>query len=74
MIGREIVKYCRAEGGTVIGVDYAPNRWGEEPDVKADVTDTKAIDNLITRIIEQYGRIDGLVKPSGPAADQPRAE
>lgn len=67
LIGREVVCYCRASGATVVGVDMdRPNRWGERPDIAADVTDPAQIDALVASMIEKYGRIDGLVNAAYP--------
>ncbi len=67
LIGREVVRYCRASGATVVGVDMdRPNRWGERPDIAADVTDPAQIDALVASMIEKYGRIDGLVNAAYP--------
>lgn len=67
LIGREIVRYCRENGATVINVDIdRPNRWGETPDLASDITDKEAIDNMIKQIMAQHGRIDGLVNCAYP--------
>lgn len=66
LIGREVVRYCRESGATVIGVDYAVNRWGESPDITADVTDPAAITALVDDVYACYGRIDGLVNAAYP--------
>lgn len=66
LIGREIVKYCRQCKAVVVNVDRGENRWGEMPDMVADMTYTNAIDQLIHEIIKRYGRIDGLVNSAYP--------
>ena len=52
LIGREIVKECRKDGAVVINVDYATNRWGERPDMSADITKPESIDEVITTVME----------------------
>ena len=66
LIGREVVRECRESGATVINVDYAANRWGETPDITADVTDPAVIGQLVDDIRAKYGRIDGLVNGAYP--------
>lgn len=66
LIGREVVRYCLESGATVIGVDYAVNRWGESPDITADVTDPATITALVDDVHARYGRIDGLVNAAYP--------
>lgn len=66
LIGREVVRYCRESGATVIGVDNAVNRWGESPDITADVTDPATITALVDDVHARYGRIDGLVNAAYP--------
>lgn len=66
LIGREVVRECRESGATVINADYAENRWGEKPDVTADVTDPEVIKKLVADIRTRYGRIDGLVNAAYP--------
>lgn len=66
LIGREVVRECRESGATVINADYAPNRWGETPDITADVTDPAVIEQLVDGIRAKYGRIDGLVNGAYP--------
>lgn len=67
LIGREIVAGCRAEGACVISVDIdVPNRWGERPDVVADVTCVESINRLVDNVLDTYGRIDGLVNCAYP--------
>lgn len=70
LIGREIVRYCRTAGATVINVDIdRPNRWGELPDVAYDITDPTQIDALLAMVVKQYGRIDGLVNGAYPRTE-----
>lgn len=70
LIGREIVKYCRTCGATVVNVDIdRPNRWGELPDVVYDITQPSQIDELLTMVVEKYGRIDGLVNGAYPRTE-----
>lgn len=67
LIGREIVQYCRNENAIVINVDINnPNRWNELPDISCDITKPEEIDQLLTTIIEEYGKIDGLVNGAYP--------
>lgn len=66
LIGREVVRECRESGATVINVDYAENRWGEMPDITADVTDPEVITKLVADVRDRYGRIDGLVNGAYP--------
>lgn len=67
LIGREIVKYCRLSGATVISIDRdIPNRWGELPDVVFDITKPDQIDELLAMVVDKYHRIDGLVNSAYP--------
>lgn len=67
LIGREVVRYCRESGATVVSVDIdRPNRWGERPDAAYDITDPAQIDSLLSMVMDKYGRIEGLVNGAYP--------
>ncbi|MEG0814984.1 MAG: SDR family oxidoreductase [Mucinivorans sp.] len=66
LIGRQIVKYCRAAGAVVQSVDIGANRWGEMPDTIANVTEKVEVEKLIDDMVAKYGRIDGLVNSAYP--------
>ena len=70
LIGREIVRCCRAQGAVAVSVDVdRANRWGERPDIVCDVTQPRQIDELIGAVVGRYGRIDGLVNSAYPRTD-----
>jgi len=76
-IGRSIALTCAAEGATVVVnyrtqaeqaaevVNAIQQRGGEALAVQADTSDVAHIAHLVTRTVEQYGKIDILVSNAG---------
>lgn len=65
-IGAACADRLRSEGATVVGADVAGNDI-----VSCDVTDEKAVTNLIATIVEDHGRLDGVVNAAGVAGAGP---
>lgn len=65
-IGAACVDRLRSEGATVVGADVAGNDI-----VSCDVTDEKAVTNLIATIVADHGRLDGVVNAAGVAGAGP---
>lgn len=84
-IGREIVLALAAVGATVISCDLM-EEIGEDickkmrdaglsvEFSKLDVTDSKAVDILVDRIVEEFGALDILVNSAGVLGDRPITE
>ncbi len=80
-IGEATVRAFVREGANVIIADYADHGQqladelaGEHQQaifIKTDVTKTKAVQELIARTVENYGRLDIMFATAGIAADGP---
>ena len=70
LIGRELVKGIHDFGGTVICIDIANVQdvnLGEEYNyLKMDITDEKSIKEGLKAVLDNFGRIDGLVNTAYP--------
>jgi NAD(P)-dependent dehydrogenase (short-subunit alcohol dehydrogenase family) len=61
-IGAATVRLIRARGGVAIGTDL------DGADLSHDVTDPAAWDRAIAHVVQQHGRLDGLVSNAGRAS------
>lgn len=73
-IGAEIAKVLGRRGATVVSFDLSSadktvaavrEAGGQAEDQTVDVTDEAAVDAAVSRIIDEHGRIDGLVNNAG---------
>jgi 3-oxoacyl-[acyl-carrier protein] reductase len=79
-IGRAIARGLAARGATVVAAARGEHAGETAADIQAgggraeavalDVTDRDAIDGVIGRVIDQFGRLDILVNNAGIARDQ----
>lgn len=65
LIGEKTLAHMSDNGATVISVDLHIEET-KKNHVKCDVTNEKEIDKLIDGVIQQFGRIDGLVNLAYP--------
>ncbi|REC51462.1 short-chain dehydrogenase [Chryseobacterium piscium] len=66
LIGREVLKHLSSNGAKVVAVDLKEYESDADIFLTFDVTKTEEIDLLIERVIQNYGRIDGLVNLAYP--------
>ena len=66
LIGRELVRYCRESGATVINAEISVETNLEKGEVNCDITSVTSINSLLKIVLEKYGRIDGLVNNAYP--------
>jgi NAD(P)-dependent dehydrogenase (short-subunit alcohol dehydrogenase family) len=66
LLGKDIIARISAEGALCINVDINHETNKELTEIKCDITDNKSTDNAIDKIIEKFGRIDGLVNNAYP--------
>jgi len=79
-IGRAIAQGLATRGATVVAAARGEHAAGTAADIQAgggraqaaslDVTDRDAVDAVIARMVEEFGRIDILVNNAGIARDQ----
>jgi NAD(P)-dependent dehydrogenase (short-subunit alcohol dehydrogenase family) len=75
-IGAAIARYIRDLGATPVMVDRSEGVLQAATDLGApgivlDITDSTALDAAARSVVEQHGRVDGLVVNAGVAADGP---
>ncbi|WP_206446821.1 SDR family NAD(P)-dependent oxidoreductase [Agrococcus sp. KRD186] len=63
LIGAAVAEVARAEGATVVTAAR-----GEGADLRLDGADDASVERGIARVLEQHGRIDGLVIAAAPPA------
>lgn len=63
LIGAAVAEVARAEGATVVTAAR-----GEGADLRLDGADHASVERGIARVLEQHGRIDGLVVAAAPPA------
>jgi NAD(P)-dependent dehydrogenase (short-subunit alcohol dehydrogenase family) len=68
LLGRRIVKACKAQGATVIGVDLTFDQSDDQEvfQLKMDITSQDSVRGAIVTIIKKYGRIDGWINNAYP--------
>lgn len=66
LIGKAILKKIKAEDAIVINADLFPCEIVNIDWIKCDITDDKQCLELVLKVIEKYGRIDGLVNNAYP--------
>jgi 2-hydroxycyclohexanecarboxyl-CoA dehydrogenase len=71
-IGKAIAGKLAAEGATVVVTDLDEASAGETADalpgavaIRADVTDREGVQAMVSRVVEQFGRVDVLVNNAG---------
>ena len=71
-IGKAIAGKLAAEGATVVvtGLDEATAKeaataWPGAVAIRADVTDRQGVEAMVSRVVQQFGRIDVLVNNAG---------
>lgn len=65
LIGRESLRHLTSQGALVIAVDLALIE-GADLSLELDITLTEDVDILIHKVLDKYGRIDGLVNLAYP--------
>lgn len=66
LLGKPMVEYCKERGAHIINADVDVERCLEKGVFYCDVTCPGDIDDLLSRVMERYGRIDGLVNNAYP--------
>ena len=71
-IGKAIADKLAAEGATVVVTDLDEASAKETADalpgavaIRADVTDRQGVQAMVSRVVEQFGRVDVLVNNAG---------
>jgi NAD(P)-dependent dehydrogenase (short-subunit alcohol dehydrogenase family) len=69
LLGDEFIKHLNENGAITINADISfPNNFNENQ-IYCDITDTNSTDNLIEKVLNKYGRIDGVVNNAYPRTD-----
>jgi NAD(P)-dependent dehydrogenase (short-subunit alcohol dehydrogenase family) len=66
LIGKELVKYCKESGATVINAELSVETNLKKGEINCDITSENSINSFIKIVLEKYGRIDGLVNNAYP--------
>lgn len=66
LIGRAILEDIRSKGGIAINIDLNIETNIETLEVKSDITNEESVIETINLILENFGRIDGLVNNAYP--------
>jgi NAD(P)-dependent dehydrogenase (short-subunit alcohol dehydrogenase family) len=66
LLGRPLIEKIKAEGGIPINADINVPTDVQNGTVRCDITDTHSIEETISAVVKQYGRIDGLVNNAYP--------
>jgi NAD(P)-dependent dehydrogenase (short-subunit alcohol dehydrogenase family) len=66
LIGREILKAIKRHGGIAINADIGVETDLIKGNIKCDITDEVSIQATVEKVMEQYGKIDGLVNNAYP--------
>lgn len=66
LIGSEITTKLRSFGAIAINVDYANSDNLSELEICTDITNESAVSEMVEAVLQQFGRIDGLVNNAYP--------
>jgi NAD(P)-dependent dehydrogenase (short-subunit alcohol dehydrogenase family) len=66
LLGRDIIAKISGEGAVCINVDINHESNDDLTQLNCDITDSESVKNAIDKVIEKYGRIDGLVNNAYP--------
>ena len=66
LIGQEILKRLVREGAIAINAEIALETDLQKNQIKCDITSRESVDNMITMVVDTFGRIDGLVNNAYP--------
>lgn len=69
LLGREMTRYLKLHGATVINADVIDKDNDGITFINTDVTSEASVNNLFQVIIEKFGRIDGLVNNAYPRTE-----
>jgi len=66
LLGKAIVDQLQQEGARVLNVDINAVTTEDLSTIQADITDENSINELVAKVKNQFGRIDGLVNNAYP--------
>jgi NAD(P)-dependent dehydrogenase (short-subunit alcohol dehydrogenase family) len=66
LIGKGIVEKIRIEGGICINADLNVETSDSLEEIRCDITSESSIDEVLSKVISKYGKIDGLVNNAYP--------
>ncbi len=66
LIGKELIADINRKGGLAVNADIGVETSLKNGTLKMDITDDQSIQNGIDLIVDEYGRIDGLVNNAYP--------
>jgi NAD(P)-dependent dehydrogenase (short-subunit alcohol dehydrogenase family) len=69
LLGREIVKKLNSEGAVVINLDISNQLSDDFQTYKCDITNSAEVDICVSKILEKYKKIDGLVNNAYPRSN-----
>lgn len=66
LLGKAIILRLQAEGAICVNFEVNQKTTADLSIVECDITNKEVVDNAIQKVIDQYGRIDGLVNNAYP--------
>ena len=66
LIGKEIVKQIKIEGGTCINLDINVQTSLDLSNINCDITSKNSVNDAISKIVNKYEKIDGLINNAYP--------
>lgn len=66
LLGKEMVGHLKSQGAQVVNFDLAEETDISAGHVKCDVTDDQSVRQSFAKVIEHFGRLDGLVNNAYP--------
>ena len=66
LIGKSILNDLRKSGAISINLDISSDNGLSDIFLKCDITDTKQVDNSISKILTKFNKIDGLINNAYP--------
>ncbi|VEH99436.1 SDR family NAD(P)-dependent oxidoreductase [Kaistella antarctica] len=69
LLGREIIKDITSKGGIAINVDIGVETNLKNRNIKADITSEISVEETISLVYQNFGKIDGLVNNAYPRTE-----
>lgn len=66
LLGKEIISDIIRKEGVALNLDISHETDLKQNQIKCDVTSEKSIENAMKRVVEKYGKIDGIVNNAYP--------
>jgi len=66
LIGKALISYLTDSGAIIVNADIAEQNESNANFIRCDVTDRQSVDDMLGKVVQEFGRLDGLVNNAYP--------